>query len=103
MPKKILLLFLGILLSMPLCIFAAKEKKKASNVTTLSKYDLNKDGVLGTDEIEALKKDFANNKPEGLKRYDRDNNGQIDDAELATIKTDFAAAIKQKKKKKDSQ
>ena len=96
--RKLLSFILGVLLLAPLfCI--AKEKKKVSNVATLLKYDVNKDGTLQVEEIEALKKDFADNKTEGLKRYDVNGNGKIDEDEMAAIKTDFATAVKQHKKK----
>ena len=83
---------------------AAKEKKNSALASALLKYDTNKNGVLDAEEIEALKKDYVNNKPDALKKYDANNNGQIDEGEVAAIKTDFAAAVaKHRKKKKETQ
>src|SRR3954469_22604135 len=59
--------------------------KTGSKNKILAKYDANKNGKLDSEEIEAIRKDFATS-PEGeLKVFDKDSDGKLSDTEIAAI------------------
>lgn len=101
--KKLFTIALGICLLglfTPAATLAKGKKNKAATENALAKYDTNANGSLDSDEVDAIKKEYADAKTEALKKYDTDNNGKISDSEADAIKTDFSAAPKKHKKKK---
>ena len=68
-----------------------KQEEPSAGGNSLARYDTNKDGQFDDEEIAALKKDFASNKPEDLKKYDKNENGKLDSAEVEALKADLTA------------
>jgi len=95
--KKLIPILLGLALSgFVTSAQAAKgEKKNKRGDDVFAKYDANTNGALDKDEIEKLKKDFADGKDE-LKKLDLNSNGKLDDDETAAVKP-----VAKKKKKKN--
>ena len=75
---------------------APAAPKKHAHGPSLLKYDANKNGVLDADELDAIKKDYADGKNPGLKKYDTAGDGKLD---TDKIKADFDKAVKRKKDK----
>ena len=76
-----------------------KDDPAATGTYGCAKFDVNQNGILDPDEIEALRKAFAEGDT-ALKPLDVNNDGKLDDAEIAAIKVPQPA--KEKKKKKNS-
>jgi len=95
------------------CAFAAKgnkekkggKKKGAQTVQSdcYAKYDKNYNGVLDTDEKEAIRKDLGSNP--SLKAFDTNNDGKLSDDEISAIPATKAAdaPVKKERKKKKNQ
>ncbi len=82
---------------------AAQKTKRAGAPADARKalsYDANKNGQLDADEIEKIKKDFADKKlPVALAKFDRNRNGQLDAAEVEALKKAFSAKLGAKQAK----
>jgi hypothetical protein len=80
---------------------AAKKNKAPQTVPSdvYAKYDKNYNGILDTDEKDALRTELANDA--ALKAYDTNNDGKLSDDEIAAIPATKAvdAPVKEKKKK----
>jgi hypothetical protein len=97
--KKILPLL--VIAAVSVCSSTVHAKGKKDQTTTgtygCAKFDVNENGILDPDEIEALRKAFAEGDT-ALKPLDVNNDGKLDDAEIAAIKLPQPA----KKKKKNA-
>ena len=93
--KKVYLLALGVCLlglAVP-SAEAAKAKKNKGGTDVFAKYDKNGNGVLDSDEKDAVKAAFSSDAD--LKKFDLNGDGKLDDAELGAMKPEG------KKKKKN--
>jgi hypothetical protein len=96
-----LLLVLAVLSSAPPMAFAkGKKDDRTTGTYGVAKFDVNENGVLDPDEIEALRTAFAAGDT-ALKPLDLNNDGKLDDSEIAAIK--LPSQPKKKKKKKNSE
>ena len=83
----VLLLAVGslTLAAAPLAHAAKTDGPKPSKATLMSKYDVNKNGKLDTDEIAQIKSDFLADPRGELRRLDSDQDGKLSDAEAAVL------------------
>ena len=88
-------------LAVPASVHAAKDPSKKAAKKELkeimSQYDKNSNGSIDGDEVDVVKKAFADNPTGPLKRFDTNADGKLDDTEIAAIK-----AGKGGKKKKNA-
>jgi hypothetical protein len=94
--------FLLLVTILGLSLHSASAKKKEDSTTTgtygCAKFDVNENGVLDPEEVEALRKAFSEGET-ALKPLDINNDGKLDDSEIALIK--LPKPSKEKKKKKN--
>lgn len=99
--KKLTLIVAVGALAAPAALFAAKSGKPGRNkpdatassdaqsgnakAQLFAKYDVNKNGKLDPDELEALRKDFAASPKGALKRLDTDKDGKLSDEEIKAL------------------
>jgi hypothetical protein len=88
--KSLLLLTVGLLaISLPASVLAGgnPEKKglKKAVKAVLAQYDKNGNGIIDGDEVDAVKKAYADDPNGILKRFDANNDGKLDDVEIAAI------------------
>lgn len=79
----VLLALLGTVVSSGPSLTAAQPGPKAR---IFAAYDTNKNGVIDSDEITAVRKAFAAEPKGEFASYDKNNDGKLDDAEIAAIK-----------------
>ncbi len=85
--KKVCIIALGFGLfgwAAPSTVDAAKADGPKAQF--FAKYDKNHNGVIGAEELAAIRKDYAANPTGDLKRFDKNADGKLDDAEIAAIK-----------------
>ena len=70
--------------AVPMTTFAAKADGPKARF--FAKYDKNQNGVIDTDEKDAIRKDYAANPDGDLRRFDKNRDGKLDDQEIAAIK-----------------
>jgi len=104
--KKLYILTISVALLGLMAAPAAFAKKKDKTVPTATmpsdvytQYDKNGNGVLDTDEKDAIRKDFAKDPTGILKIYDTNNDGKLSDDEIAAIPATKVVDAPAKKKK----
>jgi hypothetical protein len=98
MKKSIRLVTSVCALSLIVSSSALAAKAEGPKAKLMSKYDLNKNGVIDGDEIAAVRKDFAADPTGELKRFDANKDGKLSNEEIAEMKPPGSKNADTKKK-----